>query len=107
MFECCTAARNELVCEHEERHAQLPHSRLSEWCSTPAAGSLVGRHPLALEHDARDPLGSLPRVRTEAHGGGSLALADAVEAHRGARMARGDTRNLFHAVPAGSGYGVW
>ena len=30
MFEFCAAARSKLVCEHEEHHAQLPHSRLPE-----------------------------------------------------------------------------
>jgi hypothetical protein len=45
-------------------------------------------------------------VRHYAHGIRHFALAHAVEAYAGTRMALSGSLNLFHAVPARSGYGI-
>src|SRR5437016_703666 len=67
MYEFCAAAGDAsvLVLQHADCHSKLPHSCVSEWRSTPVARSLVRRRSVAVEHSARDPVGRVPRVRTE------------------------------------------
>src|SRR5882724_7895108 len=54
-----------LESEHEECHAQLPDSCLSEWRAAPTSRALVRGQSVAVEHRSGDSLGGVSRLRTE------------------------------------------
>jgi hypothetical protein len=62
----CGPRSSVLESKHEECHAQLPNSCLSEWCAAPTSRVLVRGQSVAVEHDTRDSLGGVSPLRTEA-----------------------------------------